>query len=178
MYPGNIPSSIPTKNTTGNSSPLALCKVINVTDSSVSSTLSKSLDNVIPSKKSLNPLSADSSSNSTATFKNSSKFAILFSASIVFSFSSAFVYPVSCNIFLISSEIVNSSFLAVIFSIQSINSLEFKKTLFSPYTSAFFIISYIDTLFCSAIIAILSKLVLPIPLLGSFIILFKLKLSA
>jgi len=33
------------------------------------------------------------------------------------------VYPVSCNIFLINSEIVNSSFLAVIFSIQSINSL-------------------------------------------------------
>ena len=91
LNPGNTPSSIPTKNTTGNSSPFALCSVINVTESSVSSTLSKSLDNVIPSKNSLNVFSADSSSNSVATFKNSSRFAILFSASIVFSVSSAFV---------------------------------------------------------------------------------------
>ena len=88
--------------------------------------MSKSLDNVIPSRKSLNPLSADSSSNSTATFKNSSKFAILFSASTVFSFSNAFVYPVSFNYFFINSDIESSSFSAIIFSMQSTNSLEFK----------------------------------------------------
>ena len=43
------------------------------------------------SKNSANVLSADSSSNSIATVKNSSRFSILVSASTLFSFSKAFV---------------------------------------------------------------------------------------
>ena len=70
-----------------------------------------------------------------------------------------------------------SSFFVLSSSIAFTNSLEFKNTLFNPYCSAFLIISYIGTpvLFDSS--SILSRLVFPIPLLGSFIILFKLKLS-
>jgi hypothetical protein len=76
-----------------------------------------------------------------ATVKNSSKFSILFSASTVFSFSNAFVYPDFFKVNFINSEIVNSSFFAFNSSIQFINSLEFKYTLFNPYCSASFIIS-------------------------------------
>ena len=56
-------SSIPIKNTTGNSSPFALCNVINVTASSVSSSSSTSLVSVILSKNSAKLFSTASSSN-------------------------------------------------------------------------------------------------------------------
>ena len=48
---GNTPSSIPVMNTTGNSRPLALCRVINVT-TSVSSRLSTSVTRLIDSRNS------------------------------------------------------------------------------------------------------------------------------
>ena len=124
---------MPTKNTTGNSSPFALCNVISVTVSSSSSKLSISLDNVIPSKNSLKVFSANCSSNSIVTVKNSFKFSILFSASIVLSSSSAFVYPDFFKVNLTNSEILSSSFLAFNSSMTFINSLEFKYTLFNPY---------------------------------------------
>ena len=54
-----------------------------------SSISSESDESVIPSKNSARVFSADSFSNSIATVNNSSKFSILVSASIVFSFSSA-----------------------------------------------------------------------------------------
>ena len=139
--------------------------------------LSKSLDKVIPSKNSFNEFSANSFSNSMATVKNSSKLAILFSASMVFSSSNDFVYPDFLSVCLINSEMVRFSFLLFKSSMMLINSLEFKNTRFSPYSSAFFMISYIDVSFKMASCSILSKLVFPIPLFGSLIILFKLRLS-
>ena len=169
---------MPTKNTVGNSSPFALCKVIRVTESSSSDVLSISLERVIPSKNSSSEFSANSSSNSIATVNSSSRFAILFSASIVFSNSSAFVYPVRFSISFIKSEISNLFFSSLNFSIVLMNSREFKNTLVNPNSSAFLIISYIDVAFSSAICSILSKLVFPIPRLGSLIILLKLMLSA
>ena len=88
---------------------------------------------MIPSKNSLKELSADSSSNSIATVKNSSKFWILFSASTVFSSSNAFVYPVFCKVDFINSDIEVFSFWALNSSIAFINSLVFEYTLFNPY---------------------------------------------
>ena len=117
LFPGNIPSSNPTRNTTGNSSPFALCNVIRVTESSESSIPSISLLNVIPSKKSPKVFSASSSSNSIATVKNSSKFSILDSASVVFSSSNAFTYPVLFKVSFINSDMLNSSILLLKYSI-------------------------------------------------------------
>ena len=173
MYPGNIPSSIPTKNTVLNSNPFALWRVISVTESSVSSIPSISLLNVIPSKKSAKLFSASCSSNSIATVKNSSKFCILDSASVVSSASSAFTYPLLFSVSLIISEIDKSFILLLISSIKFIKSCEFAFNLFSPYCSAFLIISNIDVPVFSEISCTLSTLVFPIPLFGSFITLFK-----
>ena len=130
------------------------------------------------SRNSANEFSAFSSSNSIATVKNSSKFSILLSACAVFSSSKALVYPVLLRTSFKISEISILSFLAVISSIVFMNSLEFANTLFKPNCSAFFIVSYIDIPLVAAIVSIFSMLVCPIPLLGSFIILCKLKLSA
>ena len=96
------------------------------------------------SKNSANVLSADSSSNSIATVKNSSRFSILVSASTLFSFSKAFVYPVLLRVSLIKSDILSSSFFDFKYSICSIKSLEFENTLVNPYSCAFLIISYIE----------------------------------
>ena len=154
---------------------MALCSVISVTESSLSSIPSISLESVILSK---NSASEFSSSNSIATVKNSFKFSILLSACAVFSSSSAFIYPVLFNTSFVSSEISISSFLLDKSSIVFTNSLEFINTLFNPYCSVCFITSYIEIPFVSAIASIFSILVCPIPRFGSFIILPKLRLSA
>ena len=129
------------------------------------------------SKNSANVFSAICSSNSIATVKNSSKFCILLSASTVFSFSSAFTYPVLFSVSFINSDIETSFTCFLNSSITCTNSMLFAFTLFNPYCSAFFIISYIDVPVLSDISCTLSRLVFPMPLLGSFIILFKDKLS-
>ena len=123
-------------------------------------------------------MSADSSSNSIATVKNSSKFWILLSASTVFSVSNAFVYPVLLSVSFNNSDILSSCLFNLNSSITWINSSAFALILFNPFSSACLIISYIELPVWSAICCTWSKLVLPIPLLGSLIILFKDKLSA
>lgn len=155
---GIFRSSIPIKNTTGNSSPFALCKVINVTASSVSSSSSTSLVSVILSKNSAKLFSAASSSNSIATVKNSSKFSSLVSACVVLSSSKAFVYPVLFSVCFTSSEILISSLLALNSSITFTKSLEFANTLFSPNSSAFLLLHTLIFRFVDAIDSIFLNL--------------------
>lgn len=57
---------------------------------------------------------------------------ILDSASVVFSNSNAFIYPVLSSVSFIKSDILSSSILLLKYSIVCINSIEFAFTLFSP----------------------------------------------
>ena len=91
------------------------------------------------SKNSPYVLSANSSSNSIATVRNSSKFCILDSASTEFSSSRAFVYPDLFNVSFINSEMLNSFCFVLNSSIKLIKSSAFDFKLFNPNCTAFFI---------------------------------------